>query len=68
MFYRIKCWKVYIIVFKKIILEYHLQHDCVTNDKTYFQTILYEKILYNIFVKLANTRKAFFNINPQIHR
>ncbi len=47
------------------MLEYHLQHDWFINDKTYFKTILYGKILYNFFVLLANTWKVF-KINPQI--
>ena len=40
-FYRIKCWKVYIIVLKNHVD--HFQHDCFIKEKTYFQTTLYEK-------------------------
>ena len=59
-FCRIKCWKVYII-FLKIMLEYHFQHDFFIDDKIYFETILCDKIVYNIFVMLANTWKVFQN-------
>ncbi len=37
------------------MLEYHIHPDCFMNDKTYFQTILYDKILFNIFVMLAKS-------------
>ncbi len=44
------------------MLEYHFQHDCFMNDKTYFQIILYDKIVNKKFVILANIHKSIANI------
>ncbi len=50
--------------FKKIMPEYNFKHDCSIHDKIYFLTILYAKILYNIFIMLSHGDRAISNFFP----